>query len=119
MVCLVRLVSILQLVVGKPLCCNSSSPRSSPASCGCKPRFRVDIKLKSLILFWRLTSTCVQIDIEGSEYDLLSSLHELDPALPRQLAIEFHLQSAGGFQNLPVRDDMGLGAFLLHLANLG
>jgi hypothetical protein len=61
----------------------------------------------------------VQIDIEGSEYELLSSLHELDSTLPRQLAIEFHLQSGGDFHSLPVRDDIQLGAFLLHLANLG
>jgi hypothetical protein len=37
----------------------------------------------------------MQIDIEGSEYELLSSLHEKDVALPRQLAIEFHLQDFG------------------------
>lgn len=60
----------------------------------------------------------MQIDIEGSEYNLISSLHELDAHLPRQLAIEFHLQDVD-FQMLPVKDDIGLAGFLLHLANLG
>lgn len=65
----------------------------------------------------------LKMDIEGFEYQVLADLKEGNPALPEQIAVEFHFATDGEWVGhmppVAAKNQVQMSLTFMHLANLG